>query len=60
MPKRKTSIPVNIMANEFGLGIVIERNQVKNLRSAGFEDALQPHREDGCSFCWKAEQFPWR
>ncbi|QJB36399.1 hypothetical protein HF324_00365 [Chitinophaga oryzae] len=50
MPKRKTSIPVNIMANEFGLGIVIERNQVKNLRSAGFEDALQPHREDGYSF----------
>lgn len=38
------------MANEFGLGIVIERNHLISLPSVGFEDALQPHREDGHSF----------
>ncbi|SKA41645.1 hypothetical protein SAMN04488128_105487 [Chitinophaga eiseniae] len=38
------------MANEFGLGIVIERNIQLNLPSVGFEEALEPHREDGHSF----------
>ncbi|HVI45826.1 MAG TPA: hypothetical protein VM802_13210 [Chitinophaga sp.] len=50
MPKRTKSIPVNIMANEFGLGIVIERLFAKDLQTAGIEDAKQSHREDGHSF----------
>jgi len=38
------------MANEFGLGIVIERLFLKDLPTAGIEDAQKSHREDGHSF----------
>ncbi len=38
------------MANEFGLGIVIERIFVKDLSTAGIDDARKSHREDGHSF----------
>jgi AraC family transcriptional activator of pobA len=50
MPKKSQSIPVNLMANEFGSGIAIEKLWIKNLPAEGLEDAKQSHREDGHSF----------
>lgn len=50
MPKKSTYIPVNLMANEFGSGIAIEKIVIKDLHSAGMEDAKKPHRDDGHSF----------
>lgn len=38
------------MANEFGLGIAIERLSVKDLPTGGIEEAKKSHREDGHSF----------
>ena len=38
------------MANEFGLGIAMERLSVKDLPTGGIEDAKKSHREDGHSF----------
>jgi AraC family transcriptional activator of pobA len=56
MRKKNTSIPVNSMANEFDVGIAIERITVKDIRPADkitidpFEDVKQSHRHDGHSF----------
>ncbi len=50
MPQKPTSIPVNLMANEFGLGIAIDQIAIKDLPEGGIEDARRPHREDGHSF----------
>lgn len=44
------SIPVNPMANEFGLGMAIDKMRVKDLHTEGLEDAKRSHREDGHSF----------
>ena len=48
--KRSKPIPVNPMANQFGLGIAIEKIFVKDLRTGDIEDAKRSHREDGHSF----------
>ena len=50
MSKKSRSIPVNPMANEFGVGISIDKIAVRDLRTAGMEDAKKSHREDGHSF----------
>lgn len=56
MPKKAKSIPVNTMANEFGVGIAIEKMFFKNLRNLNsvslndLEEAKLAHRHDGHSF----------
>lgn len=44
MPKKATSIPVNIMADQFGVGIAIGKASIKDLRT--FEQAEHAHRDD--------------
>ncbi|WPQ62712.1 helix-turn-helix domain-containing protein [Chitinophaga sancti] len=48
--KKRKSIPVNPMANQFGSGIAVERLAVKELSTPEKEEAGRPHREDGHSF----------
>jgi AraC family transcriptional activator of pobA len=56
MRKKGTSIPVNIMANEFGTGIAVERfiiddsNDPGGLPTTDYAEAYQSHRHDGHSF----------
>lgn len=38
------------MANEFGLGMAIDKLHIKDLKTAGLEEAKRSHREDGHSF----------
>jgi AraC family transcriptional activator of pobA len=56
MRKKTKSIPVNMMADNFGGDISIERISINDLQSADiatlstFEEAKQSHRHDGHSF----------
>ena len=55
MPKKKRSIPVNMMANEFGKGISIEKISFSNIEAAVMatfdsDEAKQSHRHDAHSF----------
>jgi AraC family transcriptional activator of pobA len=56
MRKNTKSIPVNAMANEFGVGISIEKISFKDLyelnqaTSSTFDEGKQSHRHDGHSF----------
>jgi AraC family transcriptional activator of pobA len=53
MHKKKQSIPVNVMANEFGTGIAIERFSIKDLQTFTLDalgEANAAHRHDAHSF----------
>lgn len=54
MPKKNKSIPVNIMADQYGLGISVERLDLRNLDKvtlSAFEaEGNQSHRHDSHSF----------
>lgn len=50
MSDKRAPIPVNPMANQFGIGIAIEKIVVKKMASKEKEQAARPHREDGHSF----------
>lgn len=50
MLKQSNAIPVNLMANESGWGMAIERLTVESLEAAGMQEARRSHREDGYSF----------
>jgi AraC-like DNA-binding protein/mannose-6-phosphate isomerase-like protein (cupin superfamily) len=56
MPKKAKTIPVNVMANEFGVGISIEKIAFKDLyelaraTSTTFDEGKQSHRHDAHSF----------
>lgn len=48
MPKNIHSIPVNLMANEYGQGIAVERLSFADMKIFG--DAERAHRHDGHAF----------
>jgi AraC-like DNA-binding protein/mannose-6-phosphate isomerase-like protein (cupin superfamily) len=50
MPTKIKSIPVNIMADEFGTGIAIEKIYFKDFRYKEIEEANQSHRDVNHSF----------
>ncbi|WP_343688674.1 helix-turn-helix transcriptional regulator [Chitinophaga sp.] len=50
MSGKRASIPVNPMANQFGVGIAIEKVVIKKMAHKEQEEAARPHREDGHSF----------
>ncbi|UPK68349.1 AraC family transcriptional regulator [Chitinophaga filiformis] len=50
MSKKRKSIPVNPMADQFGSGIAIEKFSVKDFYLMDMEEAKKSHREDGHSF----------
>jgi AraC family transcriptional activator of pobA len=50
MSRKAKLIPINPMANEFGLGVSIERMSFANMGIAEMEQGKQTHRHDGHTF----------
>jgi AraC-like DNA-binding protein/mannose-6-phosphate isomerase-like protein (cupin superfamily) len=50
MSKKRAPIPVNPMANQFGIGVAIEKLVVDRMSPKEQEESVRPHREDGHSF----------
>jgi AraC-like DNA-binding protein len=50
MPKKTNAIPINSLANEFGVGISIERISFTNFSTMEIQQGKQTHRHDGHSF----------